>query len=125
MGAVRTTQRGKWTNEAYQRYQTYKKVISLEARKHVREPIEGAVIIQVDSYHPIPSRLLKAEKIEARAGKTRPTSKPDVDNIAKGVMDSLNKLVWKDDNQVIGLTANKYYSDDPRIEITVEEVEVA
>lgn len=125
MGAVRTTQRGKWTNEAYQRYQTYKKVIWLEARKQIKKPLQGAVIIQVNSYHPIPTKFNKDKKNSARNGIVRPMTKPDVDNIAKGIMDSLNKLAWEDDNQVISLSANKYYSDDPRVEISIEEVEVA
>ena len=45
--------------------------------------------------------------------------KPDPDNIAK-MLDALNRVVWVDDSQIVGLDAcQKRYSDRPRIEIYV------
>lgn len=38
------------------------------------------------------------------------TSKPDVDNLAKLVMDGCNQLVWVDDAQIAQLTVQKAYS---------------
>ena len=36
--------------------------------------------------------------------------KPDLDNIAKGVLDSLNGIVWADDNAVCSLKIDKFYN---------------
>jgi Holliday junction resolvase RusA-like endonuclease len=57
------------------------------------------------------------------SGFLRPTSRPDTDNYIKSVQDALNGIVWKDDSQVVALIADKWYSDKPRIEIDVREVE--
>lgn len=45
-----------------------------------------------------------------KAKRTGPVlKKPDVDNIAKVVLDALNKCVWTDDAQVHGLVITKEY----------------
>ena len=49
--------------------------------------------------------------------------KPDADNIAKIVLDSLNKIAYEDDKQVVELTVIKRWTfDNERIEFEVEEI---
>lgn len=52
----------------------------------------------------------------------RPTGRPDLDNCCKLVTDALTGVAWKDDDQVVQLTASKHYADDgpPRTEIRLE-----
>lgn len=38
-----------------------------------------------------------------------PQTKPDIDNIAKSVLDALNGVAYIDDKQVYSLTCNKYF----------------
>jgi len=45
--------------------------------------------------------------------------KPDVDNLVKFVMDSLNKVFWKDDSQVYKVNMLKRYDDEPRTIISL------
>lgn len=45
------------------------------------------------------------------------------DNIAKGILDSLNGLVYKDDAQVIELTVYKEYGEENKIKVEMEEIE--
>lgn len=49
------------------------------------------------------------------------TSRPDVDNLSKFVMDALNKIYWKDDSYIVSCSVQKLYSDNPRtfIELTI------
>jgi Holliday junction resolvase RusA-like endonuclease len=47
------------------------------------------------------------------------TSKPDVDNMAKFLMDSLNKIYWKDDSYIADCWITKQYDDKPRTEIDI------
>ena len=50
-----------------------------------------------------------------------PVKKPDVDNLAKTILDSLNGIAYHDDAQVSKCTIEKYYSDKPRIEVTIKQ----
>ena len=55
-------------------------------------------------------------------GHILPTKKPDVDNIAKIVLDGLNGVAWDDDTQVVDLSVGKYYSEEPRVAVMIEEI---
>ncbi len=50
------------------------------------------------------------------------TKKPDVDNIAKIILDSLNGLAYKDDNQVSELLVFKQYGNENLIIVELEEI---
>lgn len=50
------------------------------------------------------------------------TKKPDVDNIAKVILDSLNGLAYKDDNQIAELLILKQYGEENKILIELEEI---
>ena len=50
-----------------------------------------------------------------------PTKKPDIDNIAKIILDALNKLAFKDDNQITKLEIEKKYGTEEKIFVKVEE----
>lgn len=50
------------------------------------------------------------------------TKKPDADNIAKAILDSLNGLVYKDDNQISELLVLKEYGDENEIRVELEEI---
>lgn len=52
----------------------------------------------------------------------RPTKKPDIDNIVKTVLDALNGLAYKDDNQVVQVLATKRYQDKARVDVTIVEL---
>lgn len=122
MGAVRMTQRGKWRSETAQRYLSYKSLIGIEARKHFKVPMSGPVHAIIRFYYEIPASWSKTQKDQARNGHKSPVVKPDLDNCVKGIYDSLNKVAWNDDNQVVSTVATKCYSDNPRIEIQIFEV---
>lgn len=52
------------------------------------------------------------------------TKKPDADNIAKAILDSLNGLAYKDDSQVCRLTVQKDYGVENKIIVELEEIEL-
>lgn len=54
------------------------------------------------------SELAKTHHRKAPVPQQRNTSKPDVDNIAKIVLDALTGVVWVDDSQVTDLSVHKY-----------------
>lgn len=49
----------------------------------------------------------------------------DLDNVAKSILDALNGVAFKDDSQVVGLVAFKYWSQDKeQCEITIEDAPI-
>ena len=46
----------------------------------------------------------------------------DCDNLAKAVMDACNGIIWADDCQVTRLTAAKYTSQFPRLELEITPI---
>lgn len=54
-----------------------------------------------------------------------PTKKPDVDNIAKIILDGLNNVAWLDDVQVVEMTVTKRYKEIPCVIVKIEEINAA
>ena len=52
----------------------------------------------------------------------RPTVKPDCDNLAKSILDSLNGLAYQDDKQVVELSIKKYYAENAEVRVRLTEV---
>lgn len=50
------------------------------------------------------------------------TKKPDADNVAKAILDSLNGLAYKDDSQVTVLLVIKEYGAENKICVELEEI---
>lgn len=64
----------------------------------------------IEVYYEIPKSTTKLKRAAMMADRLYPTKKPDSDNIAKIVLDSLNGIAYKDDSQVVELMVNKFYS---------------
>ncbi len=77
-------------------------------------PIEGAVKMNIVAYFPIPKSM--AKKIHDG---DRHIKKPDADNVAKSIMDSLNGLAYGDDSQIAELSIKKLYAVAPRVEVEI------
>lgn len=121
MGAVRMTNRGKFVNKSAQRYLAYKDEIKRQISQQVHvEVLAYPVEVETVFYMPIPQSWSK--KKQAAAINQPHRSKPDIDNILKGLFDSLNGLIWKDDNLVSKVTATKVYGEYPGIKVTVKEI---
>ncbi len=80
------------------------------------EPLTGAVKLYVYQMFPITGKHVIGEW---------KTTKPDVDNSVKTLIDRMTRLgFWKDDAQIVSLCAEKMYSDLPGIFIEYREVAV-
>jgi len=92
------------------------------------KPLTGALKLTVRAYMPIPKSKPKWWRESARLGRIVPTTKPDLDNLMKFAKDCFTQMnVWADDKQVVeyGEGTGKYYSDEPRWEIEISEVDNA
>jgi Holliday junction resolvase RusA-like endonuclease len=91
-------------------------------RNQPQLPFSGPLSFGVRAYLPIPKSKAKKWQSDARAGRCRPTTKPDMDNLLKHLKDCLTQMrYWEDDKQVVEYMAGtgKYYSDQPRWEVEI------
>jgi Holliday junction resolvase RusA-like endonuclease len=84
-------------------------------------PVETPVSVRVDIYKGVPKSWSKAKRARALDGQEIP-GKPDLDNVAKGVLDAMNGVAYVDDTPVIRLLVQKQYSLEPRLVVTVKEM---
>lgn len=81
------------------------------------KPSDLHVCASIIAFFEIPKSFSKKKKSEIFFGKLYPTKKPDADNIAKSILDSLNGIAYHDDSQVVKLNVTKQYSEYTRVEV--------
>lgn len=84
---------------------------------------DGAMLdMRIIAYYRIPKSQTKRNKELMKKQLLRPTKKPDMDNVVKIIADSLNQIAYRDDTQIVDCQCRKFYSDNPRVEVTIKEV---
>ena len=84
---------------------------------------EGAALdVRIIAYFEIPKSISKKKRKDMLEHRIRPTKKPDWDNIGKIVCDSLNKVAYRDDSAVVDAQVRKFYSENPRVDVTIRVV---
>ena len=86
------------------------------------KPLEKALRVNIFAYYEIPKSAGKKRKYDMLNDNIRPTIKPDIDNIAKSILDSLNKIAYLDDKQVVDLEVKKMYAEKPCVYVVIEEI---
>lgn len=94
---------------------SYENLVKLYANQAMagKPLIEEPVGVVINIVVGVPESWSKKKKVECLLGKIKPTSKPDIDNVIKGIFDAMNEIVWKDDKQVVMLQVNKKYGETP------------
>ena len=79
--------------------------------------------VRILAKFPIPESWSKKNKEKALKVEIKPNKKPDLDNIAKIILDGLNGVAYTDDKQVTSLEIEKVYSDTPCVVVYIAEDE--
>ena len=83
--------------------------------------LEGRLKVSIIAYFSIPKATKKSDINEMLENNISPTKKPDIDNIVKAVLDSMNKFAFKDYNQITTIEVEKKYALEDKIYIKIEE----
>ena len=75
---------------------------------------ESAVRVECHFYFAKPKSTKKSV--------THKTTKPDIDKIARSLLDALTGVVFEDDSQVTQLWVSKFFDSRPRAEVRVTEL---
>lgn len=86
-------------------------------------PPKIPLYVKLTCYYPIPKSTSKKKAAQMEAGEIIPVVKPDLDNVAKLILDALNGLAWEDDNQIARLEISKVYGEDPHTDVHIETIE--
>ena len=88
-----------------------------------REPISGPVKLSFRAVMSIPISATKKRRQAMLDGLVLPTKTPDLDNLLKALGDGMNKIVFRDDAQIVGLgECWQVYGTTPGLTVTVERV---
>lgn len=116
-GRPRFTRTGQtYTPEKTKEYERLIKTSYLESGGTL---LDGYISISISAYYQIPKAFNREKKEFATRGIILPVVRPDLDNVVKAILDGLNGIAYHDDSQVIGITAVKCYSEEPRVEVSI------
>jgi Holliday junction resolvase RusA-like endonuclease len=103
-------------------YENWVKTCYLEKYKG-QKLLEKPLKVKIIAYYDIPKSTSKKKQKMMLDNEIFPTIKPDADNIAKSILDSLNGIAYLDDKQVVKLIVEKYYATIANVAVMIEEIE--
>lgn len=112
-----------YTDEETSKYEVSIKESYLAQCQEAYLDSDQPLMIAIAIYQEVPKSYSKKKKVQALERTIRPTKKPDVDNIAKSVMDALNKVAYADDTQIVDCSIRKWYGEREKIEVTIKPYE--
>lgn len=84
-------------------------------------PVTCPVRLTISIYRTPPKSWSRRKKAQAYAGWIRPTTKPDISNVLKGIEDALTGVWYEDDSQIVEYgTIGKWYAEEPRVYVQME-----
>ena len=103
--------------EASKGLKPWRETVALACKQAMMEQqdmrqVEGAVRLDCTFYFVKPKSVTRE----------RPSVKPDLDKVCRGIGDALTGVAWKDDSQVVELNARKVYGLVEMAEIIVTEL---
>lgn len=102
---------------------SYENWVRINYKDQCGEYLEGSIRARIIVYYKVPKSYPKKRIQAIREGLEQPQKKPDADNIAKIILDSLNKIAFDDDRQVVELIVIKRYTEElERVEFELEEI---
>ena len=85
---------------------------------------ETAIKVKISAFKPIPKAYSKKKRQQALDDIIRPRTKPDLDNIAKSILDGLNQVVFEDDKSVVDLHVVSYYHQVEMVLVEIDKISV-
>ena len=110
------------TPEKTKRYESDVKVAASQQMQG-RQLLESPARVHLRVACEIPSGWAAWKRAAALKGDVRPTTKPDLDNVLKGIMDAFNGVVWRDDVYATSVSITKFYDTKPGLTVEVYELD--
>jgi Holliday junction resolvase RusA-like endonuclease len=85
------------------------------------KPLEGALEAFIYVTFAVPESYSKKRLEACLNGSEKHTKKPDLDNVAKCVIDGMDKIVFDNDSQITSIHATKVYGEVAKVEVMVRQ----
>lgn len=85
------------------------------------DPLETPIVVCVYISMAVPASYSKKRRKDCLDKIERPLKKPDIDNVAKGITDAMNGIVYQDDCQIVSLHVTKVYATESSVSIFISE----
>lgn len=112
----------KWGTHNTEKTILYENLAKLSYQEQCKEYTEKPLRVHITVFCGIPKSTPKKNIQPMLRRDIRPCKKPDADNIAKIILDSLNGIAYKDDTQVVVLIVQKFYGEQARVEVEITEI---
>lgn len=117
----RATKWGVYTPQKTVSYETL--VQEMYSITYGQTMLKGGLEVDIKLFFKIPNSASRQKKKLMEDGKIRPIKKPDLDNCLKIITDALNGIAYGDDSQIVYAAVSKFYSDVPRAEVCITQLE--
>jgi len=88
------------------------------------DKLSGTLHVDYEAVTGIQASATKRDRARRLSGQELSTSKPDIDNIEKALLDALNGVAYADDASVVSVRALKgRYELEPRLIVRVREID--
>ena len=105
----------------------YKQMVSARVRSYMKingiQTITEPLAIHLNFYFTPPKSYSKKRIRTIEAKEELFTKHLDLDNLVKAVTDGMNGVMYKDDSQIIGLTAGKHYGKKDYVDVKVQIID--
>ena len=105
----------------------YKQMVAARVRSYMKingiQTITEPLAVHLNFYFTPPKSYTKKKLKLIEEGKLHYTKSVDADNLAKGVLDACNKILFKDDSQIVELNITKQYGKEDCVEVSLEVLE--
>lgn len=119
-GRPRVTKRGTFTPKKTRDFEKY---VRLVTKTNVKEPILGGVAVDIMVMKMPPISWSKKKRRDAIVGEIIPTTRPDVDNYAKSILDGMSGVAFEDDSSILDLRVKKKYAEKDGAVVMVKKID--
>lgn len=106
-----------------QKTASYEKYVKFLFIQHYGKPVLSVALkVENTAFYLIPKSTSKKNRALMLNDDIKPTKKPDLDNIAKMVLDSLNGVAYNLCIVIVGLIVKKKYAEIPRVALRLEVI---
>ena len=100
----------------------YENLVRVIYMKGKYPKMNGAIKARITAYFQPPASASKKKKVAMLIGDIKCMKKPDNDNVAKIILDSLNGLAFDDDKQIVELEVVKQYGATAQVVVELTEI---